>query len=184
MTCIVGLKHNDKIYIGGDSLGSNTNFQKTVRVDEKVFVKDEMIFGFTSSFRMGQIIRYAFDIPARMEGVEDMEYLVRTFIPSLIECYKEHGFLPKDDEDHSVLGGIFLLGYKSQLYQIDTDFQVGIPSLDYDACGCGDDLALGSMFTSERLDKKLTPDKRITMALEAASAHSAGVSAPFVIKSV
>lgn len=184
MTCIVGLKHKDKIYIGGDSLGSNSDLQKTVRADAKVFIKHDMIFGFTSSFRMGQILRYAFDIPQRAEGVEDMEYLVRTFIPAVIECFETNGFTPKEDEDSSAVGGVFLLGYKGQLYQIETDFQVGIPTLDYDACGCGDDLALGSMYTSEQLDKKLTPEKRITMALEAASAHSAGVAGPYVIMSI
>lgn len=75
MTCIVGLKHKDKVYIGGDSLGANTAFQKTVRADEKVFQKDDMIFGFTSSFRMGQILRYSFFPPARIENITDMQYL-------------------------------------------------------------------------------------------------------------
>ena len=52
MTCIVGLKKDYKIYIGGDTLGSNL-YSKTVRMDDKVFIKDDMIFGFTSSYRMG-----------------------------------------------------------------------------------------------------------------------------------
>lgn len=61
MTCIVGLVENNKVYIGGDSAGvAGLSLMK--RADEKVFKKDEFIFGFTSSFRMGQLIGGNFQI--------------------------------------------------------------------------------------------------------------------------
>lgn len=178
MTCIVGLKHKGKVYIGGDSLGSNTAFQKTVRADEKVFQKGDMIFGFTSSFRMGQILRYSFYAPPRVEGIDDMQYLVGSFIPTLIRTFSEHGFLSKSHERN--VGGVFLLGYRGELYKIESDFQVGIPVLDYDTCGCGDDLAKGCMFATEGKDPKV----RIEKALDAAAIHSAGVSPPYRIVSI
>ena len=184
MTCIVALKEKDKVYIAGDSLGTDpSSLQKTVRLDEKVFIKNDMIFGFTSSFRMGQIIRYAFDIPERMENIDDMQYLVGHFIPALIECFEHHGFLKKPEESE-FMGGQFLLGYRGKIYDIQDDFQIGIPTLNYEAIGCGDDTAKGSMYTSEKMDKKLTPKQRLTLALEAASEHSAGVAAPYVIMSI
>jgi len=62
MTCIVGLVENGKVYIGGDSAGV-AGLDITTRKDEKVFQKENMIFGFTSSFRMGQILRYSFKNP-------------------------------------------------------------------------------------------------------------------------
>lgn len=175
MTCIVGLKHKGKVYIGGDSLGSNTALQKVVRADEKVFKKNDMIFGFTSSFRMGQILRYSFYPPARTENIDDMQYLVGNFIPALITCYSEHGFLSKSHDRN--VGGIFLLGYRQELYKIESDFQVGIPVLNYDSCGCGDDLALGCLFATEGKP----PLTRIKLALDAAAAHSAGVAPPYKI---
>jgi hypothetical protein len=178
MTCIVGLKHRGKVYIGGDSLGSNSALQKTVRADEKVFKKDDMIFGFTSSFRMGQILRYSFHPPARSENIEDMQYLVGTFIPALIKTYSDHGFLSKSHDRN--VGGVFLLGYRKELYKIESDFQVGIPVLDYDTCGCGDDLASGCLYATEGRE----PIFRIEKALEAASLHSAGVAPPYKIVSI
>jgi hypothetical protein len=183
MTCVVGLKHNGKVSIGADSLGSNTLMQKTVRLDEKVFKNGEMLFGFTNSFRMGQILRYSFILPDRIEGLSDMEYLVAHFVPSLIECYEVNGFLKKG-EGLEYSGGQFLLGYRGNLYNIDEDFQVGIPAIDYDALGCGGDIALGSLHTTGKLDKTITPAKRITLALEASTEHSAGVAPPFNILTI
>jgi len=183
MTCIVALIDKNKVYMGADSLGSNSSMQRTVRKDEKVFIKDEMLFGFTGSFRMGQIIRYSLDIPPRQEGLTDMEYLVKHFITALIDCYEDAGFLQKP-EGEEVVGGQFLLGYRGNLYDIQEDFQVGIPSLDYEACGCGEDLARGAMFALQLTDKKLTPEKKITIALDAATEHSAGVGKPYNILSI
>jgi ATP-dependent protease HslVU (ClpYQ) peptidase subunit len=188
MTCIVALKDKNKVYMAGDSLGTDpVTLQKTVRLDEKVFIKTDMLFGFTSSFRMGQIIRYVFDIPERMEAIGDMEYLVAHFIPALIKCYEDQGFLKKPD-DNEYQGGHFLLGYRGNFYDVLDDFQIGIPTLNYEAIGCGEDYAKGSMYTTEtledKLDKKLTPQKRLTMALDAACEHSAGVAAPYIILSI
>jgi len=57
MTCIVGLidKESKKIYMGGDSAGV-ANYSLSVRKDPKVFKRYGFIFGFTSSFRMGQLL--------------------------------------------------------------------------------------------------------------------------------
>ena len=118
-----------------------------------------------------------------MEDMTDMEYLVATFIPALMLCYEEQGF-NKKTEDNESKGGDFLLGYCGQLYNIGDDFQVGIPALSYDSIGCGDALALGSMHTTETISKKFSPRNRLTLALDAASAHSAGVAPPYIIQRI
>lgn len=185
MTCIVAVKHNNKLYMGGDSLGS-AGYSKTVRKDEKVFVKDDMIFGFCGSFRMGQILEYVMLPPERPENISDMKYLVAHWIPALIECFADAGFRGSKDEgdhDETRTGGTFLLGYRGTIYQIEDDFQVGIPSEQYDAIGCGSDLALGALFAAKKAGVK-DPEKIITVALEAAEKYSGGVQRPFVIKSL
>ena len=58
MTCIVGLVHEGVVYIGGDSAGVG-GMSLTVRADEKVFQNGEFLMGFTTSFRMGQLLRYS-----------------------------------------------------------------------------------------------------------------------------
>jgi ATP-dependent protease HslVU (ClpYQ) peptidase subunit len=168
MTCIVGLVDNGNVYIGGDSAGVS-GLSISIRADEKVFTNGPFIMGFTTSFRMGQLLRYKFDPPGQTVSQSDMEYLVTDFIDAARKCFKDNGF-GSDKE-----GGTFLVGYKGKLYTINSDFQVGIPADTFDAVGSGSDLALGAMYVSGGLD----PVKRITKALEAASYFNAGVAAPF-----
>lgn len=172
MTCIVGLVDNGSVYIGGDSAGVS-GLSISIRADEKVFTNGQFIMGFTTSFRMGQLLRYKFDPPQQTGKQGDMEYMVTSFIDAVRECFKENGFGDKE----ATKGGTFLVGYKGGLYTINSDYQVGIPADDYDAVGCGSDLALGALHAT----KGMLPTKRIKTALEAASAFSAGVAPPFHI---
>lgn len=58
MTCIVGLVDGDRVILGGDSAGI-AGWHLQLRADEKVFRNGPYAIGFTTSFRMGQILRYA-----------------------------------------------------------------------------------------------------------------------------
>lgn len=61
MTCIIGLIKNKKVYIGGDSAGVD-GLNITIRKDSKVFKINKFIIGYTSSFRMGQLLRFKLKI--------------------------------------------------------------------------------------------------------------------------
>lgn len=172
MTCIVGLVEDGNVYIGGDSAGV-AGLSISIRSDEKVFGNGPFIMGFTSSFRMGQLLRYKLAPPQQTVHQSDMEYLVNDFITAAQTCFVESGFGDKRT------GGCFLLGYKEKLYRVDSDFQVGMPAANYEAVGCGADLALGAMYAS----KGKKPEERILLALEAAAKFSGGVAAPFVLVS-
>ena len=172
MTCVVGLIDKGDVYLGADSAGV-AGLSLTIRADEKVFGNGPFIMGFTSSFRMGQLLRYKFSPPAQTIHQSDMEYMVSSFIDACRHCFSTNGFGDKD----ATVGGNFLVGYKGKLYNVEGDYQVGIPQAPFDAVGCGADLALGAMYATQGLK----PETRIKMALEAASTFSAGVSAPFHI---
>ncbi len=174
MTCIVGLIDKGKVYIGGDSAGV-AGMGLTIRADEKVFTKGEFVMGFTSSFRMGQLLRYSLKPPKYHPDIDLIEYMVTDFINAVRECLKGGGFAQKDKEEERA--GTFLVGFEGRLFKIEGDYQVGVPTQSFDACGCGNDIALGSMFSSS----SLPPVERITQALEAAEQFSAGVRRPFVI---
>jgi len=62
MTCIVGIQHDGRVYIGGDSAGV-AGYSITSRADAKVFTVGPYVMGFTSSFRMGQLLRYGLKAP-------------------------------------------------------------------------------------------------------------------------
>lgn len=170
MTCIVGLVDNGNVYIGGDSAGVS-GLSISIRADEKVFTNGPFIMGFTTSFRMGQLLRYKFTLSAQTIKQSDMEYLVTDFIDAARKCFRDNGF------SDGTTGGTFLVGYHGKLYTINSDFQIGIPADLFDAVGSGSDLALGAMHATQDQD----PVKRINAALKAASAFNAGVAPPFRI---
>jgi ATP-dependent protease HslVU (ClpYQ) peptidase subunit len=174
MTCIVGLVSDGKIYMGGDSAGVS-GWDLILRADGKVFKNGEFIMGFTTSFRMGQLLQYGFAPPARIEGVEIHRFMVTTFVDSIRTCLKAGGFAKKENEIES--GGQFLVGYQGHLFEIDQDYQVGESADGFAAVGCGSGYALGSLFST----KGKTAPIRLRMALEAAEHMSAGVRGPFTI---
>lgn len=175
MTCIVGVVGPDGVvYIGGDSAGVG-GYDLTVRADEKVFRNGPFAMGFTDSFRMGQLLRYSFVPPEHHPSVDADRYMVTTFIDAVRKCLSAGGYACKKDDVES--GGTFLVGYRGRLYQIESDYQVGRNSANYDAVGCGSQIALGSLYATA----KQPPLKRIRTALHVAERFSAGVRAPFTI---
>lgn len=178
MTVIAGFVDREKVWIGGDSAGVS-GWELTLRSDPKVFRKGDFLFGFTSSFRMGQLLRYKFKAPTDRES-DAFCYMAAEFVDAVRDCLKGGGFASKSNEVES--GGSFLVGYRSRLFQVHGDYQVAETLDGYDACGCGDSAAKGALFATQGL--KLPPKKRMEIVLKAAEHHSAGVRAPFVIDSV
>ncbi|KKM93710.1 hypothetical protein LCGC14_1205560 [marine sediment metagenome] len=172
MTCIIAVKYDGKVYMGGDSAGV-TGLEITTRQDSKVFTVGEMMIGYTTSFRMGQLLRYM-KMPERTEKMrDDFQYMVACVIPAIRKILTDGGYTKKE---HGVeKGGQFLIGYRSHIYCIHSDFQVGERIDDYDALGCGASYALGSLYGTSRL----SPKNRILKALKTAAYFSAGVREPF-----
>jgi ATP-dependent protease HslVU (ClpYQ) peptidase subunit len=176
VTCIIGMKdRNGDVWIGGDSAGV-AGYQITIRSDEKVFRKGPMVFGFTSSFRMGQLLHYSLEIPEHPKKKSDAEFMASDFVNAVRRCFKEGGFASVVNGSES--GGSFIVGYHGELYCVEGDFQVGIPSNGMCAVGCGEDLAMGALYANKHLK---CSRKRIRNALMAASEFSAGVAPPFTI---
>lgn len=169
MTCIVGIKKDNEIFIGGDSAaitGQHINY----RADEKVFINGKMIFGFSHSFRIGQKLRYSLKIP-RQKCADDYKYLCTNFMDSVFE-------ITNDKEEAKKLN--FIFGYKGNLYTVHSDGQVEKVLDEFTAIGSGRDLALGSLYTTRALGYK-EPEGQITHALNAASYYCASVSPPYTI---
>jgi len=165
------------IWMGGDSAGVTADtLRLSVRKDEKIFMNGPMLLGFSSSYRMGNLLHYTFILPQQPEGMPDDCYMNTLFIDAVRECFKNGGFTRIENEQES--GGSFIIGYKNTLYEIDSDFQVAIPTDLFVAVGCGADLCLGSLYSTIGQP----PEDRIKIALNAAERFSAGVRQPFIIK--
>ncbi|MER6892020.1 hypothetical protein [Streptomyces halstedii] len=172
MTAIVGLVHDGAVHLGGDSAGV-AGYSLTVRADAKVFATGPYVFGFTSSFRMGQLLRYGLEAPPPDEDLE--RFMSTSFINAVRDTLRDGGWLKKDAEREE--GGIFLVGVRGRLFCVESDFQVGEAVDGYAAVGCGDELALGALYATRR--SRMAPARRLAVALEAAEQHSAGVRRPF-----
>lgn len=173
MTCIAGLIDGDQVYIGGDSAGV-AGYDLTVRADPKVFKNGSFLFGFTSSFRMGQLLRFKFKPPYHKPETSIEEYIMTDFIDAVRQCLKEGGYATINNNEETA--GAFLVGYRGNIFMIDSDYQVGISLDKFAAVGCGAAYALGSLNSTS--DK---PEDRIYKALETAERFSAGVRGPFTI---
>lgn len=181
MSCVIGFESNGVIYMGADSAGiDSSSLSISTRVDEKVFVAEtnDFIMGFAGSFRVGQLLRYASDLPEQSNKKDDMAYMVTDFVDSIKNAQRDHGALRRDSEieEHDAE---FLVGYKGKLYIIESDFQVCRPIENYAAIGSGAQVALGALYALR--DSSISPQNKIQLALNAASEYCAGVRPPFVI---
>ncbi len=93
--------------MGGDSAGIDDNNDLMQRKDSKVFIlKKQFIIGFTSSFRMGQILKYSFDPPEHPSGMGVEKYMNTLFVDEVRKVFKDKGFLLLID-DSQEQGGTF-----------------------------------------------------------------------------
>jgi len=172
MTCIVGVVDNGRVVIGGDSAGSD-GWHIEIRADSKVFTVGPYAMGFTTSFRMGQLLRYQLKVGAPDTWDVD-RFMSTTFVDAVRTCLKDGGWA-KDDSGREV-GGKFLVGVGGRLYTIDSDYQIGVSSCGYAAVGSGYLAALGALYA--------TPDRpaaeRVDVALLAAAHLTDSVRAPFM----
>lgn len=178
MTCIVALSRDGKCYMGGDSAGVD-GWSLVQRADQKVFEKDGYLFGFTTSFRMGQLLRYRFEPPRRHEDDDLFEYMATDFVDEVRECLKKHGFAKVENQVEE--GGEFLVCVQGRIFNVQSDFQIGESVHPFAACGCGESIALGALHAILESEKKASPNEILRRALQAAEAFSSGVRGPFTI---
>lgn len=173
MTCIVALKEAGEIYMAADSAGTN-GFSLVVRKDPKIYMVDDLIIGFTSSFRMGQLLGYHFKKPEHETEISDLIYINTIFVEAVRNLFKEFGYSKIENNNES--GGSFLVGYRGEIYRVSSDFHIGQSYEDFSAIGCGEDIALGSLNST----KTIPAINRLELALEASEKFSAGVRGPFI----
>lgn len=176
MTCIVGVVQDGSVVMGGDSAGV-AGYALTVRQDPKVFHNGPFLIGYTSSFRMGQLLRFRFTPPPHHPAdKDDYHFMATDFIDAVRACFKDYGYAKIESNNEH--GGTFLVGYRGKLYEINDDYQVGINADPFAAVGCGFAVALGALHASEGK----SAEARVLAALAAAERFNAGVRGPFVVE--
>jgi len=188
MTIIAALRENDKVYVGGDSAAvCPQTFGLTLRKDPKVFKVGLFTIGFTTSFRMGQILRFgdsklglASFKKSNMKGMAPFNFMVRHFVPITRAILVSGGFGKKNDEGEDF--GEFIVAFGKNIFVISSDLQVGESMNDYEAVGCAGEMAKGALDTLTKFPQlKMSPQDKIRSAMETCEKNSAGVRGPFII---
>ncbi|NUP11400.1 MAG: hypothetical protein HOW73_35590 [Polyangiaceae bacterium] len=178
MTCIVGLVERKTIYIGGDS-ASVAGWTSRVTRLPKVFKKGPFLIGYTTSFRMGQLLEHSLHVPLQPSSErDDMRFMVTVFVEHVRQLLKDRGMAKVEANSES--GGQFLVGYRSRLYSIQADFQVNEMADGYDAIGSGAEYALGALTAL----RGAAPTQRLKRALEISAKFNMGVCGPFFVRSM
>ena len=140
MTCIVAIETSDNnVILAGDYLGSD-NFTKAVFTQSKIFNHSGMMFGYTSSFRFGQILECILDdntIYPPCNPDSTYEWLIRTFIPKLKSTLKT---------EESPCGEAIIV-INSQVWQLQGDFSVLRSTLGICSVGSGSYHATASVLS-------------------------------------
>ena len=179
MTCIVAIAQNGTVYMGSYHAASDDKTGWIIsRKEPKCFKAGQYGIAFTDSFRMGQILQYAWTPPkyTPTKTNSGLDKFMRTkFIESVKDAFRSGGYgskvSGKEDE-----GGIFIVGVCGRLFTVDEDFHVGENVVNYMAEGSGGQLALGALHATKN---QKNPRLRLKAALEAATEFNMSVAPPY-----
>ena len=172
MTCIVGLIDKAGVgHIASDSLGSN-GYNKDVYRNRKIFHKGDLLIGYTSSYRMGQLLEHQLAVPQRKVGQDLDQFIYVDFVGAVRQLLKDHGYLRINSNEESI--GTFMIIAEGRLFMMQEDLSVLESADGFDACGSGEDFAVATMHTLVK-HKRLSPEIVLREAIETASKYVATV---------
>ncbi len=176
MTVVLGVRKPEGVYLAADS-ASSAGWTRCERRDEKIFQFECGAFGFTTSYRMGQLLyvelKDILKVSPYAKG-EAFDWGVSELIPRLRTALSEGGWSSKDKEVEK--GGQFLIATDlGDLIAVDPDFQIILVDSAL-ALGCGEELALGAYSALEGTGET---KRNIERALAVSERWCAGVRSPF-----
>lgn len=185
MTVIVGIVGMDgSIAVLADSSGASDNqifAVRTPKLARLVFGSGddcrEIVIGYTSSYRMGDILRTHLDDIAPFGHMDAEQWMISEFIPAVRGAFCDGGFTERKDGREA--GGEFIVAVQpGRMFVVQSDFSVIEPAGGEFAIGAGAAYALGSLHaTSGDQDAIL----RAMKAGAAAEAWSPSVRGPMHI---
>lgn len=184
MTCITAAIKDGVCAMAADSLaggGGLCHACKTPKIIKKSAATNggsvPILIGYTSSFRMGDILRYVWEVPDFEGGVND--WLVRRCIPSLRETFTDQGFMSQDAGRD--VGGDFIIVADNRILLLQDDFSVIEPQEGYLSVGSGSLVATGAMWL-ESARSGSTAQSIVMAGVGAAKAHTPDVGGDFVVE--
>jgi len=156
VTCIVGIRHEDYVYMAADRGLSDDDIITSMSAP-KIRQNDKYLIGYADSPGTGQLLHWiTLPTPPR-KNVE--KFMRTTFCNSVRKQLVDSGVDLKDTAHASLL-----IGVSGQLFFVDTtDWQV--TECDYMSIGSGASIAMGSLYTTQSWK---SAEKRAYTAVSAA----------------
>lgn len=177
MTCIAVVRDsvNNKIWIAGDRGVSD---ESTINIcsSPKVWKKEGYLFGYAGSMD-GDRVKHLF-VPPTFEGRGNVDaFMYSKFLKSLRKFYEEWWVDTSSSSDFSMI-----ICTRGKIYEHNSaDMSLTQYEQDYLSIGSGADLALGSLYSTQ---KQKDARKRAVLAVNAAITHSVSCKGPIDILSI
>lgn len=182
MTCIAAVKHNQSVWIGGDSLacaGLDLIFTKEGKVWAWQRHGTRWVFGSAGHACVGKVLRYCGDLPDSKGSIKDpLAFLVRECAPRWRETLEKHKVSFVKESKFST-ESVLVVGVLDRIFELDGSFDVTEINRPYFAIGSGRSAALGALRTAYELKPSLSPRRKIGLAIRAAAEDKAGIGAEF-----
>jgi len=164
MTCIVGVEHGGRVYLGGDACVAWADCQ-TRLPQRKVRRVSGIVMGASGAMReVGLVLTWT---PPRYDGSDPHLWVVEVFAAEFLRRLKAGGVRKPQVE--------LLIGVGGTLLSVDAwGGEHGWPE-GYGASGSGAEVAKGALGALPRA----SPRTRLRRALELAAEHCYAVSPPF-----
>jgi len=177
MTCGLGIVEAETVLLAADSAAASLKNPEIYNLKTaKVFKVGSYGMVYTTSYRLGQILRYETEFPEPPE--HDLErFMATAFIDSIRRSLAAAEF-DRGLGEH----GSILVGVSGQLFAIGNELQVGSEDTPYAAVGDGRYVAYGALYALDGSGKPAR--ERAEIALRAAQRFCPVVREPFVFVEV
>jgi len=179
MTVVLADTQDETLIFAADSAASNGDEIYTIAMP-KVFARGSYLFGYTGSYRIGQILRHYVELPEPPER-EAERFLVREAVPILRAAVLEQG-AAGPGRDFLGEKTALLVGFRGRTWCIGTDLTV-TPEAAYGAIGSGRLRAYGA-FHALYAAGVGPARRRLELVLEATAEHTANVRRPWQLVSL
>lgn len=187
MTCIVGMTHEEEVYMAADSCAGNGYVSVTCKTNKLVKrmcgkgADVPVLFGGCGRWRDIQIVAYRLSIPDPDE-YRSLEGFMFELCKNLSESLEDSLALEKSDEV-GALRSSFLVGVRNRLFVVQGDLSFYESEHLYNAIGSGAEVALGSLHRSFANTHEIEPKPFLMGALHASAEFCSSVRPPFYMES-
>lgn len=144
MTTLVGIQGKDFIVMAADSQVTEENQRMVSPRTPKIIKLGKYLLGITGDSRPGDILTYNWT-PPTYKGGDEIQFMGKYIIPSIIDALKNNGYDLDGDRKESSFS--YLLGFNGKLFSIGEDLSFLCSESGYYAAGSGGSFALGYLYS-------------------------------------